>query len=167
LGILEKFGAIHNVRIPYGQDLNVPSYYGFLTMKDITTHEQFLFILNNIKIKFGKIALEFRQGFSQRADLKQESNEMSACKSNYTGFRGSRTSSKISKKRRVSDDYYEVVKVDKKDSVSLQEEYQLAMNKSQQQFNRKKLDALKTKETELITREARVTKQEEYVIKCG
>jgi hypothetical protein len=167
LGLLEKFGAIHNVRIPYGQELNVLGYYGFLTMKDIATHEQLLFILNNIKIKFGNLALEFRQGFSHRADLKQENNEISACKSNYTGLRGNErsisTSSIISKRRRVSDDDYEVVIVDKKDSVSLQEEYQLVMNKSQQQFIQEKLDELKTRETEVISRETRVIKQEEYV----
>ncbi len=63
----------------------------------------------------------------------------------------------------MSDDDYEVVIVDEKDSVSLQEEYQLAMNKSLQQFIQEKLDELITKETELITREACVIKQEEYV----
>ena len=82
--------------------------------------------------------MEFRQGFSHRADLIQESNQMSACKSSHTGFRSNErsisTSSIISKRRSVSDDDYEVVLVDKKDSVSLQEENQLAMNKSQQQF---------------------------------
>ena len=57
LGLLDKFGPIYNVRIPFNQDLNNGSYFGFITMKDTCVHEALLNRLQHTSIKFGGIHL--------------------------------------------------------------------------------------------------------------
>jgi RNA recognition motif-containing protein len=70
LGLLERYGPLYNVRIPFNQDLNNSTYFGFITMKDTSTHEALLNRLNNTSIKFGGIQLEFLWGLIHRPDHK-------------------------------------------------------------------------------------------------
>jgi hypothetical protein len=70
LGLLDRYGPIYNVRIPFNQDLTKNTYFGFITMKDTSTHEALLYRLNNTSFKFGGIQLEFLKGFTHRPDNK-------------------------------------------------------------------------------------------------
>jgi hypothetical protein len=170
LGLLDKFGPIYNVRIPFNQDLNNGSYFGFITMKDTSVHEALLNRLQHTSIKFGGIQLEFLKGFTHRPD-----NKIDDCMNDEQSTRNSRnrslityedntssvtnTSHQSSPKRRRQSSEKDIIEVHEED-VLLQQEYQMAISKSQQAFIKSKLEAIRKREQQIITKERELEDRE-------
>jgi hypothetical protein len=70
-GLINEFGPIHNIRIPYSQDgAPASTYFGFLTMKNIATHDELLGKLQQLDIKFAHRILEFKRSSCHRPSKK-------------------------------------------------------------------------------------------------
>jgi hypothetical protein len=146
-------------------------------MKDTSTHEALLVRLNNTSIRFGGLQLEFLRGFTHRPDNKVDetfnedmelinNKNSNRCMVEYEEID---MMNKSTPKRRRQSNEKEIIDLEEEDVV-LQQEYQMAISRSQQAFIKSKLDAIKkreanvvTKEKQLKEREAAVKEQEKWV----
>ncbi len=128
-------------------------------MKDSSTHEALFNRLNNTSIKFGGIQLEFLKGFTHRPDNKvddcfNEDFELSTYKhaERYmVDYEDSDITNKSTPKRRKQSNEKEIIALQEEDVV-LQQEYHMAISRSQQAFLKSKLDAIKKREANVATK---------------
>ena len=70
-GLINEFGPVYNIRIPYSQDgAQTTTYFGFLTMRNITTHDELLGRLQKLDIEFAQRVLEFKKSSCHRPSNK-------------------------------------------------------------------------------------------------
>ena len=69
-----KYGRLHSIRLPYSQDPNTESYFGFLTMADYAVHDTVIKEMQAKKWLFGDLFLQFDKSSTVRIPFSKQVN---------------------------------------------------------------------------------------------
>jgi hypothetical protein len=135
-------------------------------MKDTSTHDALLTRLNNTSIRFGGLQIEFLRVFTHRPDNKMDDtvNEDIDLPNKISNrymvqYEDIDIVNKSTPKRRKQSSEKDIIELHEED-VLLQQEYQMAILRSQQAFIKSKLDAIKKREANVVTKEKELEERE-------